>query len=208
MKTVYIRCSKLLVLLTVALLSLFQLVRAAEAGDFVVQNDLIKLSNACYEIALNVADGGIAYILDKSTNQQIGEGGEDNALWVASLDSGSPISSSAYRDQFSYAWDAATNTLSLTYTGSLAVRVTIQISDGPWLKMRAALDNHSGATVRRFDFPGALRMLESDIHDALLPMMPGAQLSSAFFAKRGTFVNQYPSVMFADYLSVRSARGK
>jgi hypothetical protein len=208
MKAAHAKSIRLLVLLTVIVMSLGALTQVAEAGDFIVQDDLIELSNPYYELALNVADGGIAYILDKSTNQRIGEGGKNNALWIAALDSGSPISSSAYPDQFSYAWNAAQSTLTLTYTGSLAVTVTIQIADGPWLKMQAVISNHSGANIRFVNFPGELKILESDIHDALLPMIPGAQISSAFFAKRGTFVNQYPGAMFADYLAVRSARGK
>lgn len=208
MKSAHSTCVKLLILLAAVIMSFFQLMRPAQAGDFIVQNDLIKLSNAYYEIALNVANGGIAYVLDKSTNQAIAEGGKENALWIASLDSGSPISSAAYRDQFSYAWNAAQSALTMTYQGPLSVTVTIQIADDPWLKMLAAITNHSGAHVRLFNLPGELRLLESDIHDALLPMMPGALISPAFFTKRGTFVNQYPGVMFADYLAARSARGK
>ncbi len=46
------------------------------------------------------------------------------------------------------------------------------------------------------------------MHDALLPMMPGALLNSAFFTKGQSFVGEYPGIMFADYLALRSARGQ
>jgi hypothetical protein len=197
----------LFVSVVVLLLSLPSVTRTFAAMEYRLEDDLIKLANDHYEFAFRAADGGIAYILDKASNQNISEGSRDGNLWQAVLEKSDAVSSSGYGDQFAHAWDEASRTLTLSYSGALEVTVTATVSDSPTLSLQATLTNTTGATISGFRFPNGLRVVEADIEDALLPMMPGALLSSVFFEEGRTFVNQYPGVMFADYLAIRSERG-
>ncbi len=196
-------------LVVAVLLGLLPLItNPAEAAIFTVQDGLIKLASPNYEVAFSAADGSISYILDKATGQNISDGNNENTLWLASPDHGSPISSTAYSGHFKYSYDAAQNKLTLTYTGTTTVTVTIIGSSSQSFKMQAVVTNNAGANISSFNFPHELRVVGADINDAMLPMMPGALLNANFFTKNMSFVDQYPGVMFADYLSIRSARGK
>ena len=82
----------LFVSVVVLLMSFSTVNRTFAATEYTVDDDLIKLSNDHYEIAFRAADGGIAYILDKATNQNISEGSRDGNLWQAVLEKGEPVS--------------------------------------------------------------------------------------------------------------------
>jgi hypothetical protein len=196
-------------ILTVLLLGLLSPIARTIATDhYTLENELIKLSNAAYEVAFSDETGAIAYTLDKSTGQNISDGNVDDSLWSISLDNGDVIDSASYAGQFEQAWDAANKTLTLNYSGSIGVQVTITVSDNHALKMQADVTNNSGANISDFEFPKGLKVVEADVQDALLPMMPGAQINSTFFSEGRSFINTYPGIMFADYLAIRSARGK
>src|SRR5437868_5182604 len=77
---------------------LFGVTFARSAGSYSLENGLMKINNTYYEVALNVTNGGIAYILDKSSNKNIAEGSQSSNLWSANLDKGEPILSSSYTD--------------------------------------------------------------------------------------------------------------
>ncbi|MBA3870462.1 MAG: hypothetical protein H0X30_15070 [Anaerolineae bacterium] len=175
--------------------------------SYILENGLMKIGNTYYEVALDATHGGIAYILDKSSNKNIVEGDASSNLWSATLDKGDPIVSSSY-SEIKPVWDAANGTLTLSYTGAVSVQVTITSSDTPALKLQATVMNKSGANISNFELPDSLKIAEADVDNALIPMMPGAQLSSKFFTDGRTYVNEYPGVMFADYLAVNSKRGR
>src|SRR3954462_3953200 len=59
--------------------------------SYILENGLMKISNAYYEVALGATHGGIAYILDKSSNKNIIEGDASSNLWSANLDKDGPI---------------------------------------------------------------------------------------------------------------------
>src|ERR1041385_8402756 len=101
---------------------------AGSSASYTLENGLMKISNTYYEVALNATYGGIAHILDKSSNKNIAEGSESSNLWSANLDKGDPILSSSYTD-LAPVWDASNNTLTLTYNGSINVQVTLVASD-------------------------------------------------------------------------------
>lgn len=180
---------------------------AAATISYTLANDLIKLSNEYYEVALNATNGGIAYIQDKSTSKNIVEGDASSNLWSATLDKGSPILSSSYTE-LSPTWDVDKSTLTLTYTGTINAQVTITTSDSPSLKFQASVTNKTGANISGFELPDSVKINETEINNALMPMMPGAELSSKFFTEGRTYNNEYPGVMFADYLAVNSKLGK
>src|SRR5260221_13639609 len=131
-------------LVVAVLLSVLPLVtNPAEAAIFTVQDGLIKLGSPNYEVAFSAADGSIAYILDKATGQNISDGNNENILWLASPDHGSPITSSAYSGHFKYSYDAAQDKLTLTYTGTTTVTVTIIGSSSQSFKMQAVVTNNT-----------------------------------------------------------------
>jgi len=39
-------------------------------------------------------------------------------------------------------------------------------------------------------------------------MIPGALIDAQFFTEGRSFINEYPGVMFADYVALHSAKGK
>lgn len=180
--------------------------RPAKAVGYTLQEGLIKLTNTHYEAAFSTTNGSIAYILDKVTGKHVSDGNNDSSLWTAGFSGGAPVLSKD--EQFKYTWDEANKKLTLDYVGRLNVTVTITTSDSQWLKMQASATNKSGATITNFHFPNELRLTSADVQDGLLPLMPGALLNSTFFSGGRSYVNQYPGVMFADYLAVRSNRGK
>ena len=141
-------------LVVAVLLSLLPLVtNPAEAAIFTVQDGLIKLASPNYEVAFSAADGSIAYILDKATGQNISDGNNENTLWLASPDHGSPITSTGYSGHFKYSLDAAHNKLTLTYTGTTTVAITVIGSSSQAFKMQAIVTNNTGANISSFSFP-------------------------------------------------------
>lgn len=180
----------------------------AQTATYTLEDGVIKLANASYELALSADNGGIISITDQATGQVISDGNPDGNLWVAQIDNGKAVGSSASGGAFAQAWDADSSTLTLSYTGAPIVTVTIVVADSPSIRMQAAVSNNTGAVISDFELPARLTIAEADVQDALIPMMPGALVSSKFFTDGRTFINEYPGVMFADYLALRSARGK
>jgi hypothetical protein len=177
------------------------------ATTYTLDNDMIKLANDHYEITFSAEHGGITSILDKSTGQNISEGSVNNNLWSAALDNNQFVDSSNSH-QFNYTWDQASSTLTLTYSGTIDAQVTITPSGEHGLKIAATITNKTDANITDFQLPGRLKIAKAEMDDALLPMMPGALISSTFFDEGRSFINEYPGVMFADYLALRSERGK
>ncbi len=194
------------VLFVTTLLIGVRFVYGAASVYYSLENGLIKISNSYYEVALNATNGGISYILDKLSNKNIVEGDANSNLWSAKLDNGKPIKSSSYAELVP-AWDDSNKVLTLAYNGKINVQVIIMTYDTASLKLQASVTNNSGANISGFGLPDSMKVFEADIDNALMPMMPGAQLSSVFFKEGRTYINEYPGVMFADYLGVNSARG-
>jgi hypothetical protein len=171
---------------------------------------MIKLSAAGYEIGFREADGGIAYILDKQTNQHVSDGSAGNDLWLAALDGNTSAGGSGYGGKFAHAWDAETSQLTLTYTAadSVSVTITVDAADEQSIKLQASVTNGAAKAIQSFRFPNALKVADADISDALLPLMPGAQIGAKFFAEKRSYIEIYPGVMFADYVAVNSAKGQ
>ncbi len=181
--------------------------KVAATAAYLVEDNLIKLSGSAYDITLSTDHGAILSVLDKTTGKNISDGNADNSFWVAKLDNNTSLAANSYTGNFTYNWDEASSTLTLDYKGTLDVRVEI-FADATSFKIRAELNNQTGANISGFDFPNKLKIAKASINDALLPMMPGAPLSSKFFTDGRTYINLYPGVIFADYLAVQSTRGK
>lgn len=207
-----LRAGSLFWAITLLCAVVFLMPPAEAASGCRVGDGLIKLANSRCEIAFSQENGGIAYIVDKSTGERISEGTKDGILWWAALADGNWLGSINYGRDFSYRWHALRRVLTLHYPASsknrLAVTVTVSLAPTQAVVMRAHVVNNGGSAVRMFGFPSELKVIEDEIIDALLPMIPGAKLRSEFFFNHQSYDAQYPGVMCADYSAVRSTRGK
>lgn len=195
------------ILISIPLLAFPSFAQPAGTVVYSHENDRLTLATDQFEIILSASDGGIISITDKTTGQPVSDGSVDGNLWTAVHTGGKAIGSSSYSGQFESVWDDASHTLTLTYSGDLAVQVMITASSDHAFRMQASVTNHTGAVISDFYLPGHLKIAASGIQDALLPMMPGALINATFFEEGRSFINQYPGVMFADYLALRSDRG-
>lgn len=185
--------------------------------------DIMRLGNtAHYEIGLRKSNGAIAYITDKTTGQHVTLGSRYECLWGAVFPAGTPTYSggcsysAAGPNRFSYAWSASSHTLTLVYTPDpvapqrVAARAELVASDGTSFDMTLHLENDWGYVLDYALFPSDTVFVESDIQEALLPILPGVALEPAFFAQNRSYTAKYPGYpgMFADYVSVSSTKGK
>jgi len=188
---------RLLVLLVMLLP--FMVAWARPAESITVEGDVIKVANAEYSVNFRASDGSIAGISD-AAGGVISAG--NSSLWTARFDNDQKLAASD--ETFSYKVDG--ERLTLRYDGAVTVAVMVTASEA--LEMQASVVSSSGHAVRQFCFPGDLALATGEIHDALLPMMPGALLSPTYFSKGQSFVGEYPGIMLADYLAPRSGRGQ
>lgn len=197
-------------LLIFLLLFLAPITGAAPEKSFTTNDDLLLLNGRYYEIAFNKTDGGVAYILDKTTGEEIATGTKDSVLWAVSLTGGRQILSTD--SNFSYSWNQARQELTLIYKGNntdnIDVMVTVSGLHDCSLKMQAIIENYNDFAVESVSLPYTLEVVNEKVIDALLPMIPGVRLQTGFFAGQKSFTGLYPGVMFADYLSLRSENGK
>lgn len=178
--------------------------------------EFLKLGSALhYELGLRKSNGSIAYLTDKTGGGNVTLGSRFECLWGAVfVDEGAFVGGcgfdAAAPDGFGYAWSAATQTLTLTYTpqpvGSqrVAAQVTLKPSTGRHLDLRIRPDNGRGFTMDQVLFPCDLVFAE-----APLPFLPGVMLSLQFFAENRSFGTRYPGYggTFADLDLVGGRRG-
>jgi hypothetical protein len=117
--------------------------------------DIMVLSNDnYYKIGFRKSNGAIDFITDKSTGQNVTSGSRKECLWGAVFPDGTPdyVGGCNYNaigpNNFSYAWSAATHTLTLNYTPDRAAsqqvwaQVVVNASESPWFDMRLQLQNN------------------------------------------------------------------
>lgn len=185
--------------------------------------EIMVLGNSLYyEIGLRKSNGAIAYITDKSTGQHVTLGSRYECLWGAVFPNGTPTYvggcsyNASWPNRFSYAWSASTDTLVLNYTPDPAsahrvtARVDVTASEGSSFDMKLHLQNNWGHVLDSVLFPSDTVFVESDIQEALLPILPGVALEPAFFSQNRSFTAKYPGDpgMFADYVSLSSTKGQ
>ncbi|MDB5047163.1 MAG: discoidin protein [Fibrobacteres bacterium] len=167
----------------------------------------LTIDAAKYQIAFDKGNGGIAWIIDKSTNGKVSYGDRGGSLWY----SRAGVMSGEYVDSktcpMTYSWQAATNTLAFHYTGALTVDVKVTASEAEGIELAAQAMNTRTATVDTFSFPSALILNVEEIKDAFYPRDPGITLSKAFFTARKSFAEVYPGHIFADFIAVQTING-
>ncbi|MDQ6420275.1 discoidin domain-containing protein [Paenibacillus sp. LHD-117] len=157
-----------------------------------------------YEIAFDAANGGIVYMKEQGKDGLLTVGNE--ALWWAILGDDSSVQS-AQSESFSYEWEKDDRELAFHYGGAVAVDVAIRFGADDRIYMKASLANGTGQTIKSFRFPYELKLDQAGVRDAMLPMLPGAKLKPEFFRESNSFSDQYPGVMFASYLAMRTDEG-
>lgn len=209
--------------LTVLLVALCWVIPVRAQSIYFDDSDptLIVLGNSFYEIGFRKSNGGIAYITDQSTGQDITLGSRYECLWGAVFPEGTPdyVGGCSYNaewpGQFTYTWAPTTDTLTFHYTPDPAslqqvtAQVTVTASDDAWFDMRLELENDWGHVLDYILFPSDLVFGESDIEEVLLPILPGVMLEPAFFEQNRSYTAKYPGYpgLFADYVSVSSTSG-
>jgi hypothetical protein len=119
-------------------------------------------------------------------------------------------------NRFSYAWSPATSTLALSYTPDplasqqVTAQVAVTASEEPWFDMQLQLQNNWGYGLDWVLFPSDLVFSETDIQEALLPIIPGVILEPAFFGEDRSYTVKYPGYpgLFADYVSLLTSNGQ
>ncbi|MFZ0543843.1 MAG: hypothetical protein WAM60_00295, partial [Candidatus Promineifilaceae bacterium] len=172
-----------------------------------------------YEIAFRKQNGGIVYIKDKATGQQVSGGSLNGCLWVIVFDYSAQdyIESCSYAptsaNHFSYTWLANTGQLVMNFDPdptapkSVDVIVRMTASANNWFDLQISVTNDWGYVPEDVKFPSDLVFGRADMQEALLPVLPGVVLKSGFFNRGLTYEADYPGAMAADFISVNSTKG-
>ncbi|TSA19503.1 T9SS C-terminal target domain-containing protein [bacterium] len=197
---------------------LAQTVYFTDAGS-----DTVKLGNTSfYEVGFRKNNGGMAYIIDKSTGRSVTLGSRYQELWGAMFRNPSAIYKGAGsyspsgQDRFSYNWNASTGILTMQYTPSasaqrkFAVTVEVIASASNYFDLRAKFVNGWGDTISTFNFPQHLVLKKSDINEGLISALPGVILKSSFFTQSRSYYWNYPGLVgyFSDFVSFSLQSGR
>ncbi len=184
-------------------------------------HDTMKLGNAsAYEIGLRKTNGSIAYLIDKTSGQNLTHGSRYEQLWGAVFPN-SPVNyvggasyHSSGANKFAYQWNDIDKILSLHYTPDssalqrVTVVITITASPEACLDLQLHLKNEWGYTLDYVLFPSDLVFKEAEMESALLPILPGIVLESSFFAQGRSYGARYPGGgVFADYVFTQQRNG-
>ncbi|WP_276354566.1 discoidin domain-containing protein [Cohnella caldifontis] len=170
------------------------------------ESDRIVVTGERYEIAFSAKNGGIESIRGRGAKEALSAGNRGGALWWGFAgDEGSW--NGAQASDFSYEWHSRAKELVFHYGGPLKVDATVAFGRDGRIRMRANVVNGTGLTIESFRFPYELKVPADRVQDGLLPMLPGALLTDAFFKENNSFSAPYPGVMFAAYEAVRTDHG-
>ncbi|MFC5407662.1 discoidin domain-containing protein [Cohnella soli] len=195
------------VVVAVAVASYYLLLAPDEAkASFKTKDGLLVVDNPQYEIAFHESNGAIAYLKNKASSVTLTSGNREQALWWAFMQDDTSANGKK-SDSFSYDWSGKKGELVLHYGGQVKVDVTAKFDDSNRVVLNAAVDNRSAQTIKSFRFPYELNVDSASVDDGLLPLLPGAKLNQAFFTESNSFQDQYPGVMFASYVGLRTKGG-
>jgi hypothetical protein len=193
--------------LRIGLLTVSAAMGTASALQFTEGATQLTVDAAKYQIVFDKANGGIASIVDKASNGKVAYGQKNGMLWYSRAGSAPTEIVDSKTSPMTYAWAAATNTLTFSYTGKLTVAVKITVSDAEWIELAATATNTRTAVIDTFSFPSDLLLTAGEIKDAFYPRDPGITISKDFFTARKSFVQIYPGHIFADFLAARTSNG-
>ncbi|TVY00404.1 discoidin domain-containing protein [Cohnella terricola] len=205
-RTIWITAGAVLVLLAAVAYFFLNSPLGAKAS-FKSKDGLLVVSRANLEMAFRSDNGAIAYLKNKASGQDLTLGNRESALWWAFLEDDS-FENGQKAQAFSYDWSSRKGELTLHYDGQIKVDVTAQFAEDNRIYLQAKIDNQADRPIKSFRFPYELKVESNGVKDALLPMLPGVKLRDAFFKESNSFQDQYPGVMFASYLGLRTSGGE
>ena len=164
-----------------------------------------------YQLTLRKHDGAIVDLVDRRAGTRLLRG-SDGCIWGAfqagSTDYvGGCTFSPGSAQRFSYAWDRATMTLTLSYRDEdergVGAVVSLRAGDSSF-DLRGTIENHAPAVVKNVLLPAALVGDVDEVEAGYAPnYLPGVRLRPSFFRRVGTGIVTYPSRLgFADYLAL------
>lgn len=181
------------------------------AVKFAKEGDLLVISGKKYEIAFSAADGGIRYVRGESrdgSRETISLGNRAGALWWSFADDASSSWNGAGQtNDFTYQWHRRGQSLVLRYGGPMQVEATFAFGADGRVEMQANVVNRTASALSSFQFPYELKADAARVQDGLLPLLPGARLTAAFFRESNSYEAQYPGTMFASYSALRTSGG-
>jgi hypothetical protein len=180
-----------------------------EAVRYEERDGMLLVDNGRYEIAFDASAGGIVHLKDhdSAAADPMIIGNREGALWRAFLDSDASHSA-LDADSFQYAWNDRDDALTLKYGGRIQVEVSVRFASDSRIRMNAEVTNGTEEPLQSFRFPHELKAEAANVQDGLLPMLPGAKLKPSFFAESNSYEGQYPGIMFAPFLALRTMHGQ
>jgi len=173
-------------------------------------------SESNFEIGFSKSHGGIAYIRDETTGENISLGNSYSDLWRIQFQASGLLRSSTFSPSsgtrtFSYAWNAADGELVLTYDcneggDSFLFTVTIQAPGGNHVDISAALDNDYGDIAKTVYIPSELTFDMNEVEQFFFPYYEGVAFQKSFFQELRSTFQKYQHV-FADFGALESTQG-
>jgi len=183
-------------------------------------NTLMTVDNGIYySVGFNKQTGGLEYIIDKTSNQQLCYGSKDKLLWQTAFEyrrhDEFPINDHLSSLNFSYAWSSDSNTLTLSYlpdedaVKKLSVMVTVTASSSYWFDMQLSLQNSYGDILKSIWFPYHLEFKLNQNTEVYLPLTyPGTMVTGKAFEERVMLLDYYPGMYLSDFQGLKINNGK
>jgi hypothetical protein len=176
------------------------------------------LQTPVYRLLLSKKNGGFIQLVDRETGAVLVTGTNGCEWGIASTGDAAYAGGCSFSpdgpSRFSYKWDKAARTLTLTYAaGDDAERrvdavVTIRATVG-YLDLRLSLSNNDPRVIQSAYFPVDLLGSTETVQAGYAPnFLPGVKFGPAFFSRVGNSVLTYPGRWsFADFLALDVADG-
>ncbi|MBN1826894.1 MAG: T9SS type A sorting domain-containing protein [Candidatus Eisenbacteria bacterium] len=190
---------------------------AGAAVYFQVSPDTLVLGNdGWYEIGFRADDGGIAYLRDKTTGEDVSPGNAYGDLWRIQYAASGLVQSSSFSGgssvlAFSYDWNPADTVLTFVYEKDLSgdrleVTVTIRASEENRSDWDIHVENHTDDEVLKVYFPGQISFRQDDVERFYFPYYEGVAFNRSFFQEYRSTYQTYQHV-FMDFGALQSVNG-
>jgi hypothetical protein len=173
----------------------------------------VVIDTPAYKLTIAKRNGAIVDLLDHSTGASLIRGTNGCEWGVGGPGGGAYVGGCSYTpgtaSTFSYKWDAASTTLTMTYTAGADAEqhidavVTLHASQ-TWFDVQATVTNDAPRVIAGVNFPADLFGNTTTVQAGYAPnFLPGVRFTPSFFGHVGNDVFTYPGRWaFADYLAL------